>query len=256
MGSGLEVSWQHALSSPEQSASPEGTGSPASVWSSYLKRLAEEHRCSKHPLFAFLDSQHLTASQTTSFLRNYDAHASVLRRLLLKAATLMPEEAVGFVVENVRNEYGNGNADDRHQLQLIDLARKAGATATSFRRAKITSGIRAFIQQATQLYYPVGKRWPERLFRPAIAAGAITATELLAIREFQFIQRAFARLGLESHIWLNHVIIEAEHTDESLSLALYFIERHGALAAVEFGMMRLLEANMDLYAGLLSALVS
>ena len=44
-----------------------------------------------------------------------------------------------------------------------------------------------------------------------------------------------------------------EHLDESLGLALYFIERHSAVEAVELGMRGILDANVDLYDGLLAS---
>src|SRR5437016_2291594 len=74
-----------------------------------LRGLAQSHLCWSHPLFARLEGARLTTEQCAALLRNYDEHAGALRRLLLKAATIMPEEAVTYVLENVRNEYGNGN---------------------------------------------------------------------------------------------------------------------------------------------------
>ncbi|HNN64060.1 MAG TPA: hypothetical protein PKH78_13505, partial [Candidatus Obscuribacter sp.] len=82
--------------------------------SAWLQAIVAEHPCFKHEMFDRLSSLAKTGSlslkQVASLLKNYDAHASHLRRLLLKAATIMPEEAVGFILENVRNEYGNGVA--------------------------------------------------------------------------------------------------------------------------------------------------
>jgi len=192
--------------------------------------------------------------QIARFLRNYDAHAAVLRRLLLKAATLMPEEAVGFILENVRNEYGNGNPDDRHQLQLVDVARSAGVTTDEFAAAAVQPGVKEYIRSVTPLYYPLRGRWPQNYRRAAISAGAISATEMLAIKEFESMQRAFSNLGLAHHIWFNHVTVEVEHCDESLDLALHFIEHYRAQEAVEFGMRGVLDANVRLYDGLLAAL--
>ena len=223
-------------------------------WTRHLKRAASEHPCCSHPLFSALDAAYLSRAQVARLLRNYDAHAAVLRRLLLKAATLMPEEAVGFVLENVRNEYGNGNPDDRHQLQLLDVARSAGVGEDEFAACDIEPGVKDYIRLVTPLYYPRGRRWPENYRRAAISAGAITATEMLAIREFESMQRAFAGLGLAHHEWFNHVTVEVEHCDESLDLALHFIERYGAHNAVDFGMRAVLDANMRLYDGLLAAL--
>lgn len=82
----------------------------------YLNQYVAAHPAWSHPLFARLAQaasvEHMLDAQTLGhFLRNYDAHASHLRRLLLSAATLMPEKAVGYILENVRNEYGNGNVD-------------------------------------------------------------------------------------------------------------------------------------------------
>lgn len=90
--------------------------------------------------------------------------------------------------------------------------------------------------------------------RAAISAGAITATEILAIREFEYLQMAFAKLGLADHVWFDHVTIEAEHSDESLALALYFAEKQDALHSVEAGFRGILAANMRLYDGLLATI--
>lgn len=227
---------------------------PRGHWADRIRQMAAAHPCSGHGLFATLDEVLLSPSQVASLLRNYDAHASHLRRLLLKTATLMPEEAVGFILENVRNEYGNGNANDRHQLQLIDVALSAGATPDEFALAQIQPGVRAYIKTVSPYYYPLKCQWSHNYRRAAIAAGAVTATELLAVKEFEAMRRAFAKLGLGHHIWFDHVAVEVEHCDESLELALYFIERCGAWDAVEFGMRGVLDANVFLYDGLLAAL--
>ncbi len=223
-------------------------------WTRYLKKLAAEHRCSSHPLFAALDAIALSRSQVARLLRNYDAHAAVLRRLLLKAATLMPEEAVGFILENVRNEYGNGNPSNRHELQLLDVVRSAGVSKKEFQSVLVQPGVKDYIRTVTPLYYPLHKSCPSGYLRAAISAGAVTATEMLAIREFESMQRAFSVLGLAHHIWFNHVTVEIEHCDESLDLALHFIERYDSLEAVEFGMRGVLDANVRLYDGLLASL--
>jgi hypothetical protein len=196
----------------------------------------------------------LLVNQAASLLKNYDAHASVLRRLLLKAATLMPEPAVGFVLENVRNEYGNGNYADNHQNQLQDVVWQLGITREQYAEIPVTKPIKQFIREATRFYYPPCGSLPSGLNRAAVVAGAITATELLAIEEFKALQRAFTHFGLEHHIWFHHVMIEEEHSDESVALAVYFIENHGAEKAVEYGLNGVLDANVHLYDGLLQAI--
>ncbi len=65
------------------------------------REIAAEHPFARHPLFDYLDRTKLNHQQICSFLANYDAHASLLRRLLLKAATLMPEEAVGYILSRM-----------------------------------------------------------------------------------------------------------------------------------------------------------
>jgi hypothetical protein len=225
-------------------------------WKRFLREFASSHRCSCHPLFARLSVCSPTGYRVAGLLRNYDAHASVLRRLLLKAVCLMPEEACCYILENVRNEYGNGDPDCRHQLQLLDLARQSGISQEQFKTQRIATGVKAFIAQVTPLYFPVKASLPTH-FRPAaVAAGAITATELLAIKEFVHMQHFFRKLGLERHIWFNHIEVENEHSDESLALALHFIARYNAAGEVMFGLNAVLDANCLLYDGLLETLES
>lgn len=218
-----------------------------------LKEIAYDHACAKHPLFDYLDSAHLTKPQIAAFLANYDAHASLLRRLLLKAATLMPEEAVGYILENVRNEYGNGNPDHRHQLQLFDLGVKAGVTVADLERETIMSGVSDYISAVPHFYFPENTDHPKHLIKPAIAAGAITATEILAIEEFRHMQNSFKFLSLEHHIWFDHVTVECEHSEESVALALFFAKNETGLESVLYGLNSVLDANMNLYSGLLEA---
>lgn len=165
----------------------------------------------------------------------------------------MPEPAVGFILENVRNEYGNGVYDNNHQFQLKSVARSAGVSETLWRSAKIQAGVKSFIRQAHTLYFP-SARTSRPFAKAAIAAGAITATELLAIEEFKALQEAFERFGLAEHVWFDHVSIEAEHSQESLDLALHFCTDAERIAAVEYGLTRLLDANVALYDGLLCAI--
>jgi hypothetical protein len=65
---------------------------------------------------------------------------------------------------------------------------------------------------------------------------------------------AFAKLDLAHHIWFHHVTIEAEHSDESLALALHFLHNNDAWQEVEYGMLGVLDANVSLYDGLLAAI--
>jgi hypothetical protein len=219
-----------------------------------LRDLAAEHPCSEHRLFHVLENIHLTIEQAARLLRNYDAHASVLRRYLLRAAAIMPEEAVPLVLENVRNEYGNGDYSKNHQDQLRDLAWKSGVSRRTFFDVKVNSEIKAFIKAARLYYCPKKGLHSADLLNPAIVAGAITATEILAVKEFAVMQKAFASLGLANHHWFHHVTIEQEHQDESVALAKYFQERHDAAKSVEFGLKGVLDANIHLYDGLLAAL--
>lgn len=221
-----------------------------------ILEIAARHPCSHHELFSALERVCLSVSAAGKLLANYDAHASVLRRLLLRAATIMPEPAVGFILENVRNEYGNGTYHRNHQAQLRDLAAKVGVCSTQFESFRPEDGVRTFIKQATQYYFPRAGSCPQKLYKPAVAAGAITATELLAIREFVFLQKAFKALGQEHHIWFNHVSIEEEHSGESLALALYFQESNQAVESVVYGLTGVLDANLHLYDGLLNAISS
>lgn len=220
----------------------------------HLKAMAERHPCSSHPFFDYLEKNELSNKQIASLLRNYDAHASVLRRFLLNAAAIMPEYAVPFVLENVRNEYGNGDYSQNHQDQLRDLAWSSGISRDEYFSCRINKGISNFLREAAKFYSP-RRHELSRKFRPAaVVAGAISATEILAIKEFAFIQKPFFKRGLEHHIWFHHVFIEAEHTDESLALALCFMDEPGGLKSVEHGLNGVLNANLHLYDGLLASL--
>lgn len=221
----------------------------------WLEEFARAHPCYNHPLFARLTdrSRPIDLSAACRLLKNYDAHASHLRRLLLKAAAIMPEKAVGYILENVRNEYGNGHPDGRHQLQLQDLAWQSGITPADYRRARVTRGIQRFIKDVTPFYNPLAFRQFDRAgSRQAISAGAITATEILAIEEFKALQTAFEAFSMEHHIWFDHVTVECEHSGESIALAVYF-SRLGHRDSVLKGLTGVLDANCHLYDGLLSA---
>lgn len=224
---------------------------------SWLLSTAREHACFSHPLFARLaetKDKPLTVTQAARLLKNYDAHASHLRRLLLKAAAIMPERAVAFILENVRNEYGNGHEDRRHQLQLQDLAWQCGVSPDDYKAIAVEAGIKQFIKAVTPYYYPLdGKLISNCHSKQAVSAGAITATEILAIEEFKALQKAFASFGQEHHIWFDHVTVECEHTDESISLALYFSQQ-GHRQSVATGLKGVLDANCHLYDGLLSSI--
>ncbi len=224
------------------------------MWRTCLHDLASNHQAASHEFFAYLKKKPLATESAIRLLRSYDVHASALRRLLLKAATLMPEPAVGYVLENVRNEYGNGNYQLCHQNQLHDLAKQTGIAYDVFLQTEPTSPIWSYIREVNRYYFPVEEHFDKPYLRPAVAAGAITATEILALAEFKALQEAFAHLSLDKHIWFHHVEIEAAHSDDSTALALYFIEHNQAHEAVMFGMEQTLNATVNLYDGLLLAL--
>lgn len=226
--------------------------SPVTEFAARLRSRAVEHPCASHPLFDCLKKAELSNRQLAGLLRNYDAHASVLRRLLLKIATMMPEPAVPYVLENVRNEYGNGNYAENHQDQLRDLVWACGISKAEFFGVLVQDGVRRFIKEASTVYN--ARFLPPGLRVPAVAAGAVTATELLAVQEFACMQQAFTARGLQHHRWFHHVSIEQEHSDESLALALYFSVDKVGCESVEFGLERILDANIALYDGFLAAM--
>lgn len=229
-----------------------------------LRNFANQHDAFNHPLFSALRTDKITRTAAGRLLKNYDAHASHLRRLLLKAATIMPESAVGFILENVRNEYGNGIDSERHQLQLQDVAFRAGVSKDDYRHYSVEKSVKKFIKAVTPLYFPIEQhtakhepqfqRQTSAMSKAAIAAGAITATELMAIEEFKALQIAFEQFDLQDHIWFDHVRVEEEHSSDSIALALYFLNRHQSYEAVEFGLSGVLDANIHLYDGLLATI--
>jgi hypothetical protein len=229
-----------------------------------LRNFANQHDAFSHPLFTALKTEKITVASAGRLLKNYDAHASHLRRLLLKAATIMPESAVGFILENVRNEYGNGIDSERHQLQLQNVAFSAGVSSEDYKSYSVEKSVKTFIKAVTPLYFPIeqhtAKHAPQfnkqtsALSKAAIAAGAITATELMAVEEFKALQIAFKQFDLQNHIWFDHVQVEEEHSGDSIALALYFLTRHQSFEAVEFGLRGVLDANIHLYDGLLATI--
>ncbi|MFA6212293.1 MAG: iron-containing redox enzyme family protein [Candidatus Obscuribacterales bacterium] len=229
-----------------------------------LTNYAKEHQAYNHPLFEALRTKQISRASAGRLLKNYDAHASHLRRLLLKAATIMPESAVGYILENVRNEYGNGVDSERHQLQLQDVAFSTGVSPQDYRNFSVERAVKKFIKAVTPLYFPIEQHTAKHapLFneqtssfsKAAIAAGAITATELMAVEEFKALQIAFRQFDLQDHIWFDHVRVEEEHSGDSIALALYFLNKHQSFEAVEFGLKGVLNANMHLYDGLLATL--
>ncbi len=219
----------------------------------FAREIAAEHPCSSHPLFKYLDRTKLNHQQICGFLANYDAHASLLRRLLLKAATIMPEEAVGYILENVRNEYGNGNPDLRHQLQLHDLAIRAGVSVEEMQNTPLEAGVKKYMELVPNFYFPENSGADALTIFPAVSAGAITATEILAIEEFRHMQNSFAHHDLHQHIWFDHVTVEVEHSEESVALAVFFADTEAGVESVFDGLQCVLDANMHLYDGLLAA---
>lgn len=218
-----------------------------------VRNLILEHPVSKHEWFSSMEGA--KAPELFNLLMNYDAHATLLRRLLLKAATLMPEPAVGFILENVRNEYGNGDYRRAHQKQLLNLVDCLVEKHCGGIRPEVTicDGVRQYMAEVQTFYFP-----EEGLFadeeRPLISAGAITATEVLALEEFKALQLAFEPFGLADHIWFDHVNIEAEHADESMDLVAYFLrEDQESLASIEIGIGGVLMCNTSLYDGFLQS---
>lgn len=217
---------------------------------SYLRDLAKNHAVSRHP---FLQSPRLSARQAIHVLFNYDAHASLLRRLLLNAAGKMPEPAVGFILENVRNEYGNGNYDQCHQGQLRDLMFKLAYKAPGVHPDKVSDGVRKYMKAVVDYYDPTSANGTSEFYLPAVIAGAISATEIMALDEFRSLYKTFHDFKLEKHIWFDHVTVEAEHSDEALALAEYFLSNSDSKKAVEYGFLGVLDANCHLYDGLMES---
>lgn len=216
---------------------------------SYLRELTLAHPVSNH---AFLNDLQIDQKQAMHLLTNYDAHATLLRRLLLLAATRMPEPAVGFILENVRNEYGNGQYSDCHQGQLRDLIHLLSRQTQGVVTGKISPGVRLYMKNILKYYLP---KKNSGYYRPAVIAGAISATEIMAMEEFKSLHKIFIRFNLENHRWFDHLIVEQEHSDEALYLAEYFLGKGGTeiKAAVERGFSGVLDANLHLYDGLLES---
>lgn len=225
-----------------------------------IKRLILDHPVASHPWFEHMRTGRVehTPPQLLNLLLNYDAHATLLRRLLLEAATLMPEPAVGFILENVRNEYGNGDYARAHQGQLLDivsiLEREFGLSRDQ--EFKLTDGVRAYMEEVPGFYKPDPALHGDFAAIACISAGAVTATEVLALEEFKVLQQAFRPFDLAEHIWFDHVKIESEHAEESLDLIRYFlaVDPDGStFNLIELGVGGVLLSNTSLYEGFLEA---
>lgn len=165
----------------------------------------------------------------------------------------MPEPAVGFILENVRNEYGNGDYSNCHQGQLRDLMLRLSHLAPLENANKISNGVRQYMRTVIDYYNPRVDNDCADYYFPAVIAGAISATEIMALDEFRSLHKTFHLFNLESHIWFDHVTVEAEHSDEALCLAEYFLAKNKHKKAVEYGFNGVLDANCHLYNGLIES---
>lgn len=219
---------------------------------SQVETLILEHPCASHKWFELMTQSKIEPDKLLSLLINYDAHATLLRRLLLKSATIMPEAAVGFILENVRTEYGSGDYSKAHQLQLFDLINKLSSmfeVELSPVVRELKPGVRQYLEEISTFYFPE-QELNESMDLPSIAAGAITATEVLAMKEFVVMQKAFSHYGLDDHIWFNHVEVEQEHAGDSLNLVEYFLNSDTrTFESIEFGIGGVLMCNTSLYDG-------
>jgi len=136
---------------------------------------------------------------------------------------------------------------------LFDLAASAGVSTEELQQAPIEPGVQEYMKLVPQFYFPQFQHENTNSMAPAISAGAITATEILAIEEFRHMQKSFAHLGLAHHIWFDHVTVEVEHSDESVALAVFFSDTQDGVESVLTGLGRVLDANVHLYDGLLAA---
>lgn len=224
-----------------------------------LKRLILEHPIIEHDWFKILHEERVDPERLIKLLFNYDAHAALLRRLLLKACVLMPEGAVGFVLENVRTEYGSGDYSKAHHFQILDLIKKLGETCkvdTDDSLKEISQGVHQYMLEVPSFFSPEELEPEEGMYAPCVSAGAILATEVLAELEFKALQHAFKPFGLHEHIWFNHLTVEKEHADESFNLALYFLnEDDRCMESLEFGIGGILMCNSSLYNGFLDVVV-
>ncbi len=96
---------------------------------------------------------------------------------------------------------------------------RAGVSVEELQKAPLEAGVKKYMEQVPQFYFPEQIGHESVLMTPAISAGAITATEILAIEEFRHMQNSFAFLGLHQHIWFDHVTVEVEHSEDSVALA-------------------------------------
>ncbi len=145
-------------------------------------------------------------------------------------------------------------AADCHQGQLRDLMFKLAMLAPGVHPDRISSGVRAYMKAVVEFYDPTNAETNDNSFYlPAVIAGAISATEIMALDEFRSLFHTFHDFKLQKHIWFDHVTVEAEHTDEALALAEYFLASASAKKAVEYGFNGVLDANCHLYDGLMES---
>ena len=226
----------------------------------HLKSLILEHPCANHEWFKLMEETQIRPEKLVRFLINYDVHATLLRRLLLKAACIMPEPAVGYILENVRTEYGSGDYKKAHQLQLLDLLKTLAIKfniQVEGEVKKVSEGVRQYLNEIPAFYIPDEESTDgvNTFEAQAISAGAIGATELLAMKEFSSMKRAFDVYSLGDHIWFDHVRHEKEHAEDSFDLIKYFLQLDESnTESIELGIGGVLMCNTSLYDGFLEAL--
>jgi pyrroloquinoline quinone (PQQ) biosynthesis protein C len=217
------------------------------VFFPWLKQRIKNHRVNSHPLFLLFDNDDVTDEEIRYFLANHWIYTENFHLHIAAYSLLVPFEMREELYRNLHDEMGQGNFSEAHPNLFKPLMNHFGG----IRLEDINPETYHFVNTEMNLCW----------FADSLhyGIGGMGALELSVPLQHSRIVEHLLRRGLSEELakfFIIHCEIDEGHGDGWFAAGMPHVRTAEDLQKVFAGTMRMLEARISLYDGILKGILS
>ncbi|MEC4815900.1 MAG: iron-containing redox enzyme family protein [Scytonema sp. PMC 1069.18] len=217
----------------------------AEVFLTWLKQQIQNHRVNSHPLFSLFDNDTLSDEDIRYFLANHWVYTENFHLHIAAYSLSVPFTMREELFKNIYDEMGRGNFSEAHPNLFLPLLNYFGG----LRPEDINPETCYFFNTQVNLcWFADGLHY---------GIGGMGALELSVPLQHKRVLDHLIRCGLSPELvkfFVIHCAIDGEHADGWFAAGMPYVRTFEDLQKVFAGAMRILEARVTLYDGILKGI--
>ncbi|GAB1542707.1 hypothetical protein NUACC21_53810 [Scytonema sp. NUACC21] len=219
----------------------------AELFLPWLKQQIQNHRVNNHPLFLLFDNDNLSNEEIRYFLANHWVYTQNFHLHIAAYSLSVPFEMRGELFRNIYDEMGRGNFSEAHPNLFTPLMNYFGG---AYPEDINPETCHFFNTQVSLCWFGDGLHY---------GIGGMGALELSVPLQHKRVLDHLLRRGLSEELvqfFVIHCELDGDHADGWFAAGMPYVRNSQDLQKVFAGAMRILEARVVLYDGILNQILS